>query len=165
MSSHEHEMDLIDARHAHAALERMLSRAGVTVASADTRVLWDIFKRFAQRPALGVDADADGDLVLFDAPNRFEIALIRQFAFTDEDQEYLGMEQLQLRRALSTQGGAAAPVSIWGVARARADPGDAAHEGIHPDLESWVRAVEASPAFGAALEASPGTTTLRQGPI
>jgi hypothetical protein len=164
------ESDGIEARKARGTLERMLGQAGVSLDSADTRALWEVFKQFVQRPATDVDADADGDLVLFEAgkraSERFEIALVRQFSFTDEEQEYLGMEQVQLRRTFSAPAGTVpAPVSIWGVARIGNDAGDTGREGIHPNLTRWFGAVEADSAFLAALSASPRGTTLRQGPL
>ena len=157
----------------------MLSAAGVRSEAPELDLVWEVFRRFAAEPVDDVDVDSDGDLVLFETfalhGSTSGIHLIRQFSFVDDEGEYEGMAQLTLgvRGARAPSSGDTAPAGVgdavvrpavvWGVARPRS--GEPAHEGIHPDLRAWEAAVEAQPAFAAALELPLDRLSVSYGPV
>ena len=144
----------------------MLGEAGVGAIEPEFAVVWEVFRRFAAQPVDDVDVETDGDLIVFesiaDEVVGYEIHLIRQFSFYDEDGEFDGLEQLtlELHQAGEDVGEPPAPAVVWGTARRRTDEGP--HEGIHPDVATWADAVQAEPAFTHASQVQFERMTLDQ---
>jgi hypothetical protein len=170
----------IVSRDARPALETMLAAAGVMLDAPEVSVIWRVVVEFAHRPVSDVDANADGDLLLFEAGERdllpgvlpdrsrgFVVSFNRQFSFADADGEYLGMERLRISIVIDIDGGSAGwpSGSIWGAARVADEPDAPAYEGIQPTVTRWVDAVESDPAFRFSQEGEPVVASLHYGPI
>jgi hypothetical protein len=163
-------------------------------AACDVRTALDVFMAFVTEPidepddvdgtSLSVDADADGDLLLFETgiarilppaekpywgasdgpvPEAYQLSFTRQFSFADTDGDYCGQSIVALK--IQTEPTSAlidlADEQIWGVAGPASTRDELVAVGRDPNTPyglggaAWQAEVTASRAFSTALAADP----------
>lgn len=172
------------------ALAAALRAAGVALSpsqlhglvgdGADALAAWRAFSALAREPVEDVGRWADDDLMIYESgagefhPGRYhndpahqavpiyELTFRRQFGFSDADGEYAGMAALGLSLDFERTPAllATADEQLWGYGgpnSAATPPGEAASL----DLDGWVAAVEASPAFTIGFGGADGARRFR----
>lgn len=157
-----------------AELRRMLADAGFDESAPDLPDLWPIWKAWAAIPVEKMDPEEDEDMLLFecsldlaasdtygDGP-AFIVGLTRQFIHSDEDGEYVGMEQLgvDFRYPLHDDFQAITTMAHWSDTFGTADSfwGNGAHKAA-----AWCERVERTRSYDTALRHRPFGVSIGQG--
>jgi hypothetical protein len=145
-----------------------VTREGSLEAGANTRGAWEAFKELAIVAATDPHVDrwgerwipgdhADDDLLLFEVTaGRHVLDFRRQFAFQDEQGEYLGMKGLFLSLDFHPSGhdaGLFEGTQLWGPAGLGHGEAEDASTPWAPTAADWIDGVEASDAFEHAFGA------------
>jgi hypothetical protein len=156
------------------ALRRRLGEAGFAVESPDVSLLWSVIREWARERVDDVDADRDGDLLLFsgslydDPPGRwsrgrrFVLGFTRQFAFEDVDdvQQERESVDVSVEYPLVDDFRAITEMRFPGFGSA-----DQFYGRGGPYAEEWIARVEASDSFRVALAHTPVAVEFSYGTI
>lgn len=156
------------------ALRQRLEDASFAVESPDLSLLWSVVRDWAREHVDDVDADRDGDLLLFsgalydDPPGRwsrgcrFVLGFTRQFAFEDVD-------DVQQERQSVNVGVDDALHEDFRAITAMRFPGFGSADQFYgrggPGAEEWITRVEASDSYRVALGHTARAVSFSYGPI
>jgi hypothetical protein len=156
------------------ALRQRLDDAAFTVESPDLALLWSVVRDWARERVEDVDADSDGDLLLFsgalydDPPSRwsrgprFVVGFTRQFAFEDVDDVQQERESVKVALDYGLHDDFRAITEMR-------DPGFGSADQFYgtggAGAEEWIARVEASESYRVALGHTPVTVAFSYGTI